>query len=144
MFALNWMEVATTGSGVLLGALMASLSLPQILLAFSSQLWILIATMFVIGVMESVVNTIAPSVNQKIIPAYLMGRVISLMIVFMSGSEPLARAGSGWMIQNSGPTIMLACAGVLEVPVALLGYFMPVVRKYGKESSDGNSCVQVL
>lgn len=55
------------------------------------------------------------------------------MIVLMLGSEPLARAFSGWMIQWSGVTVLLICTGVLEIAVAVIGYFMPVVRNYGSE-----------
>lgn len=58
------------------------------------------------------------------------------MIVFMSGAEPLARAFSGWMIQWLGVTVLLTCTGVLEITVALMGYFTPVVRKYGSEASN--------
>ncbi|KYP79342.1 MFS transporter [Ferroacidibacillus organovorans] len=102
-------------------------------LVVARDLWLLIGTMLVIGIMEAVVNTIAPSVNQKIIPPQLIGRVISFMIVLMSGSEPLARAFSGWMIQWSGVTVLLICTGILEIVVAVIGYFMPVVRNYGLE-----------
>jgi len=102
-------------------------------LVFVRELWLLTSMMLVIGIMEAVVNTIAPSVNKKIIPPQLIGRVISFMIVLMSGSEPLARAFSGWMIQWSGVTVLLICAGMLEIAVAATGYFMPVVRNYGSE-----------
>ncbi|WP_157071301.1 MFS transporter, partial [Alicyclobacillus acidiphilus] len=102
-------------------------------LVFARELWLLIGTMLIIGIMEAVVNTISPSVNQKIIPPQLIGRVISFMIVLMSGSEPLARAFSGWMIQWSGVTVLLICTGVLEIAVAVIGYFMPIVRNYGSE-----------
>lgn len=102
-------------------------------LVFARELWLLVGTMLLIGITEAVVNTIAPSVNQKIIPPQLFGRVISIMIVLMSGSEPLARAFSGWMIQWSGVTVLLICTGVLEITVAVIGYFMPVVRNYGSE-----------
>lgn len=110
-------------------------------LVFARELWLLIGTMLVIGIMEAVVNTVAPSVNQKIIPSQLIGRVISFMIVLMSGSEPLARAFSGWMIQWSGVTVLLICTGVLEIAVAVIGYFMPIVRNYASEHlqmSSGN------
>ncbi|MFD1674351.1 MFS transporter [Alicyclobacillus fodiniaquatilis] len=105
-------------------------------LVFTRALWPLIGTMLVIGITEAVVNTIAPSVNQKIIPPHLIGRVISFMIVLMSGSEPLARAFSGWMIQWSGVTVLLICTGVLEMVVAVIGYFMPVIRNYASEQAQ--------
>lgn len=105
-------------------------------LVFAQELWLFIGMMLVIGIMEAVVNTIAPSVNQKIIPPHLIGRVISFMIVLMSGSEPLARAFSGWIIQSSGVTVLLICTGILEIVVAVFGHLMPVVRSYASEQQQ--------
>ena len=100
-------------------------------LTLARDLWLLVGMMLLVGIMEAVVNTIAPSVNQEIIPPHMIGRVIGFMMV--SGSEPLARAVSGSFIQWTGVTALLICSGVLEIIVAIIGFYMPAVRNYSCE-----------
>ncbi len=83
-----------------------------------------------VGLVEVAVNTIAPSVNQRIIPARVFGRVISVTIVLMSGSEPMAKAASGWIIAQIGVSPVLWWAGALEIAISTVAFFVPVVRTY--------------
>jgi len=55
------------------------------------------------------------------------------MIVLMSGSEPFARAVSGLIIQWTGVTALLIGSGVLEIIVAIIGFYMLAVRNYSCE-----------
>ncbi len=87
-----------------------------------------------VGMLEVAVNTIAPSVNQQIIPPAMFGRVISLTIVLMDGAIPLARAASGWSIAHLGLWHVLQGAGVLQVLASAIAFMLPTVRLYSEKT----------
>ncbi len=89
-----------------------------------------------VGLAEAAVNTLAPSVNQRIIPARGLVRIISVTIVLMSGSEPLSKAASGWIIARIGVPPVLCWAGALEIAVSTVAFFVPVVRPYSTAESQ--------
>ena len=105
-----------------------------ILLAGSHNLWSVVVLLGLVGIVEVAINTIAPSVNQHIIPAAIFGRVISFTIVLMQSGEPVAKALAGWAITRLGVAASLSAAGLLELAVALIAFFMPPVRQYARQS----------
>ncbi|MBB6454079.1 MFS family permease [Salirhabdus euzebyi] len=102
------------------------------LIGFSHQL-IFLAIMFLfIGVQESAINVLAPSVNQTIIPNKMFGRVIGIMILIMGSSTPISQALSGWLMESLKPEIMFVGAGILQMSGAIATYLVPAVRNFGK------------
>ncbi len=106
-----------------------------LLLGLAQHMALAIFVLGLVGLAEVAVNTLAPSVNQQIIPARVFGRVISVTIVLMSGSEPLAKAASGWIIAQIDVSPVLWWAGVLEIAISTVAFFVPVVRAYSAAES---------
>jgi MFS family permease len=100
-----------------------------LLLSFTDQLWLIVVLLALMGFQETAVNVIAPSVNHTIIPSKVFGRVISVMILVMSGSVPLSQALAGWFMEWgwSSQSIFLA-GGLIEMIAAGLVFFLLVVR----------------
>lgn len=107
-----------------------------ILLGLVQSITLVILVLGLVGLTEVAVNTLAPSVNQQIIPARVLGRVISVTVVLMSGSEPLAKAASGWIIAQIGVSPVLWWAGALEIAISTIAFFAPVVRAYSTAESQ--------
>jgi MFS family permease len=103
-----------------------------LLIGFTHNLWLLVALFILVGGHETAVNIIAPSVNHTLIPPHLFGRVISIMIIVMSGSIPLSQAVTGWLMTRVEPHRIFTFAGLLEMAVALITFSLPVVRSHGK------------
>lgn len=105
-----------------------------LLIGFTHNLWILIALFILVGGHEAAVNIIAPSVNHTLIPPQLFGRVISIMIIVMSGSIPVSQAITGWLMTRFEPQRIFTFAGLLEMAAALVTFSLPVVRSHGKQT----------
>jgi hypothetical protein len=73
-----------------------------------------------------------PSVNHTLIPQQLFGRVISIMIIAMSGSIPISQAVKGWLMTRFAPQHIFIFAGLLKIAAALITFSLPVVRSHGK------------
>lgn len=113
-----------------------------LLLGITLPLWIVLAVMIVIGLMETAINAIAPSVNQSIIPRQLMGRVIGVLVVLMSGAEPFAKAVSGALVDSIGVEgVFLVCGGV-QVVSMLTALSLPTVRLFGETSIQRGEAVK--
>lgn len=108
-----------------------------LLIALTGQLWLLMLLLIVVGVMETAVNTIAPSVNQAIIPKRLFGRVISVMILLMSSSDPAAKAAAGWLLDRTDAQTIFLGSGIIEILVCALAFSLPAIRHFGK--GEGNA-----
>lgn len=67
-----------------------------LLVSFVDRFWLVILLFVLIGFQESAVNVIAPSVNHSMIPKKMLGRVISVMILVMTGSQPISQALALW------------------------------------------------
>ncbi len=109
-----------------------------IMLGLVHHLTLLVVLLCLVGIVEVAVNTIAPSVNQRIIPPSMFGRVISLIIVLMSASEPVAKATSGWIMARVGVAHVLWWAGTLELLVSITTLFIPVVQSYSRGEIQGS------
>lgn len=103
------------------------------LIGFTGNLWVILALIALMGMHETAVNVIAPSVNHSIIPPRIFGRVISVMILVMSGSVPIAQAIAGWVMEWTTPQNVFIYGGALEMAAALLTFALPFVRNYGAE-----------
>lgn len=110
-----------------------------IALGLTHQFVLLLVGLCGVGILEVAVNTIAPSVNQQIIPPAMFGRVISLTIVVMDGAIPLARAASGWSIAHLGLWHVLWGAGVLELVASTIAFMLPVIRLYSEKIPPSRS-----
>lgn len=106
------------------------------LIGFTGNLWIIITLIALMGLHETAVNVIAPSVNHTIIPPRIFGRVISVMILVMSGSVPIAQAVAGWVMEWTAPQNIFIYGGLLEMGAALLTFSLPFVRNYGRETKS--------
>jgi MFS family permease len=104
------------------------------LIGFTGNLWVIMTLIALMGLHETAVNVIAPSVNHTIIPPRIFGRVISVMILVMSGSVPIAQAAAGWMMEWTAPQDVFIYGGLLEMGAALLTFSLPFVRNYGRET----------
>jgi predicted MFS family arabinose efflux permease len=104
-----------------------------IAIGLTHQFVLLLVVLCGVGILEVAVNTIAPSVNQQIIPPAMFGREISLTIVVMDGAVPLARAASGWSIAHLGLWPVLWGAGVLELVASTIAFMLPVIRLYSEK-----------
>ncbi|RIW27656.1 MFS transporter [Bacillus salacetis] len=102
------------------------------LIGFTGNLWVIITLIAIMGLHETAVNVIAPSVNHTIIPQRIFGRVISVMILVMSGSIPIAQAAAGWLMEWTSPQEIFVFGGIVEMGAALLTFSLPFVRNYGR------------
>ncbi|TCP59303.1 putative MFS family arabinose efflux permease [Tumebacillus sp. BK434] len=99
-------------------------------LGLAGQFWLALVLIALIGITDAAINVIAPSVNQSIIPPELVGRVISVMILLMSGSVPLAQALGGYLVQTIGVQQVFLLNGSLEMLIAGFAFFLPVIARY--------------
>jgi MFS family permease len=101
-----------------------------LMIGFTHNLWLCIILFALLGMHEMAVNVIAPSVNHSIIPRKLFGRVISVMILVMSGSIPISQAIAGWAMEWTSPGAIFVGGGLLEMVAAAAVFCLPFVRKY--------------
>lgn len=101
-------------------------------IGFTNHIWVMIMLFALLGMHETAVNVIAPSVNHTIIPRKLFGRVISVMILVMSGSVPISQAIAGWLMEWTKPSVIFISGGLIEIIAAIVVFSLPFVRNYGK------------
>ncbi|MBA4543065.1 MFS transporter [Thermoactinomyces daqus] len=110
-----------------------------LLVSFVDHFWLVIFLFMLIGFQETAVNVIAPSVNHSIIPRKMFGRVLSVMILVMTGSQPISQALAGWAMKWTGPQSIFLYAGLLEMISAVIVFLFPFVRRFQvnkKESTE--------
>ena len=107
-----------------------------VLAGLCGNFWLMLLVLAGIGLMETAINIIAPSVNQAMIPRALFGRVI------MSGGTPLAEAASGWLIDQTSADTVFIGFGVLEMAVAAVALFVPAIRYYKQEARQPSASVE--
>ncbi|WP_180955245.1 MFS transporter [Peribacillus deserti] len=103
-----------------------------LLTGVTGNLFMITALIALIGLQEAAVNVIAPSVNHAMIPSRMFGRVISVMILVMSGSVPLSQAAAGWLMETVEPQTIFIYEGLLEMVAAFCTFLLPFVRKFEK------------
>ncbi|MDL2419380.1 MFS transporter (plasmid) [Bacillus shihchuchen] len=101
-----------------------------LLVGHVNHIWLMVSLFALIGLLETAVNIIAPSVNHTIIPPKIFGRVISILILVMSGSIPISQAIAGYLMKWIEPNTIFIYAGVLEISAAVMVFSLPFVRNY--------------
>ena len=104
------------------------------MVSIADHFWLVIFLFVLIGFQETAVNVIAPSVNHSIIPRKMFRRVLSVMILVMTDSQPISQALAGWAMKWTGPIFLYA--GLLEMISAVIVFLFPFVRpdEWGKDS----------
>ena len=112
-----------------------------LLLGLTANYWQAIVAIGFIGIASALVSTIVPSVYQVTIPAEVMGRVSSIMLIVAQGAVPLAQATGGWILDIVGPTMLFIGAGMIEMIVGLVALMTPAVYFYNKKRRSKTSKV---
>ncbi len=87
-------------------------------LAFISSVWIGVALLAVLGVGNGYVAVTLMTTVQRVTPAAMLGRVMSLVMLAMLGVQPVSTAVSGAVIGLGADVLFVGCgAGVLIVAV---------------------------
>ena len=80
-------------------------------LGFVNSMWLAAALMVVGGLGNGYVSILVMTGLQRVAPAHLMGRVMSLVMLAMVGLAPISQAGAGLLVKFSAP-VMFSIAGV--------------------------------
>ena len=91
--------------------------------------WALFATAFC-GIVDGYLMVVLISWLQARVQRELLGRVMSMIMVFNNGLAPVSAALAGWLISISLEGVFLGAGGIL-VGLALFGVCVPVVRRFG-------------
>jgi hypothetical protein len=85
-------------------------------LAFITSVWVGVALLAVLGIANGYVAIVLMTLLQRITPAAMLGRLMSLVMLAMIGVTPISTALSGAVL-SLGPTVLfVACgAGMLAV-----------------------------
>ena len=102
----SWLILALfAGFGVVIGAL-----------AFITSVWVGVALLAVLGVGNGYVAVVLMTLLQRITPAAMLGRVMSLVMLAMLGVTPISTAVSGAVLSLGTTVLFVACgAGMLAV-----------------------------
>jgi MFS family permease len=86
------------------------------LLAFITTVWVGVALLVVLGVGDGYVAVILMTTLQRVTPAAMLGRVMSMVMLAMLGVQPLSTAVAGVVISRSAHVLFVGCGtGVLVV-----------------------------
>lgn len=110
-----------------------------LLMGLTGHLWLLVGLMLFVGLAETAVNTIAPSVNQSIIPPRLIGRVISVLILMMSSSDPLAKGAAGLLLDQWDAKTMFLLAGAIQLLVVCTAFLLPAIRNFDRHRPSSHN-----
>jgi len=109
----SWLVLALfAGFGLVIGAL-----------AFITSVWVGVALLAVLGVGNGYIAVVLMTLLQRITPAAMLGRVMSLVILAMLGVTPISTALAGAVIGLGAPALFVGCgAGMLVVTVTAAWY----------------------
>lgn len=91
--------------------------------------WALIVTALC-GIVDGYLMVVLISWLQARVQKELLGRVMSMIMVFTSGLAPVSAAVAGWLISISLEGVFLG-AGSFLVGLSLFGFCVPVIRRFG-------------
>ena len=94
--------------------------LPFILIAYASQIWVVVAAAFVIGAVFSAPMVIWGTLLQRRVPPALLGRVASLDFFVSLSLMPISMALAGPVSELVGLRTTFVVAGVVPVVVAVI------------------------
>ena len=85
-------------------------------LAFITTVWVGVALLAVLGVGNGYVAVVLMTLLQRITPAAMLGRVMSLVMLAMLGVTPISTAVSGAVLSLGPDVLFVACgAGMLAI-----------------------------
>lgn len=115
--ATSLMGLAGIGAGCLL-----------IGIAPASAFWMVVAGMFVTGVMHAFTNGPVRAIMQSVVEPAMQGRVLSLLNSLAMGTTPIGLLVAGPVSDLLGVRSWYIVGGLFSVGAALLGRFLPSLR----------------
>jgi len=98
-------------------------TLPFIVVGFTDQYWMLLASMFVIGFGFSYGNVIWGTLLQRRVPRHMLGRVSSLDFFVSLALMPLSMALAGPLSEVVSLQVIFTAAGVLTLAFGIIAIF---------------------
>lgn len=98
-------------------------TLPFIVVGFTDQYWLLLASMFVIGFGFSYGNVIWGTLLQRRVPRHMLGRVSSLDFFVSLALMPLSMALAGPLSEVLSLQVIFTVAGVLTLSFGIIAIF---------------------
>lgn len=89
--------------------------------------WIFLA-IFTMGAALAVSNLVWNLVIQKHVPALILGRVSSIILLGSNGLLPLGFALAGWGSDHWGPAQVFVIGGILTTLLAVAGFSQPTIQ----------------
>ena len=100
------------------------------LMGFVNSLWIGSALVFILGLLNGYVGIIIITLLQENTPPEMLGRLMSLVMLFAVGLVPVSQAISGALIKISLEGLF-ACCGILIILTAFLVIRSKEIRNFG-------------
>ena len=112
---------------------MAGFGIATIIFGLSKVLWLSLATLFLLGAVDSVSVIIRGSIVQLVTPDEMRGRVSSVNNIFIGTSNEFGALESGLTAALFGPVISVVGGGIGTI-VVVIGAALkwPEIRKIGK------------
>lgn len=98
-------------------------TLPFIIVGFTDQYWLLMASLFVIGFGFSYGNVIWGTLLQRRVPRHMLGRISSLDFFVSLALMPLSMALAGPLAEVLSLQAIFTAAGILTLAFALIAIF---------------------
>ena len=98
-------------------------TVPFIIVGFTDQYWLLMASLFVVGFGFSYGNVIWGTLLQRRVPRHMLGRVSSLDFFVSLALMPLSMALAGPLAQVLSLQVIFTAAGVLTLVFAVIAIF---------------------
>ncbi len=98
-------------------------TLPFIIVGFTDQYWLLLASMFTIGFGFSYGNVIWGTLLQRRVPRHMLGRVSSLDFFVSLALMPLSMALAGPLSEVLSLQVIFTAAGVLTLAFGIIAIF---------------------
>ena len=121
----------------LLGLLLGIPGIGMAIIGVSSSVIVISILCLVMGIANGYVTIIFITWLQKRTPKKYLGRVMSVMIFFVIGLNPISMAVSGFL-SNFNLTYTFVISGVLMTTIVLLAYFSKSVSELGEEMVNNN------
>ncbi len=98
-------------------------TLPFIIVGFTDQYWLLMASLFVVGFGFSYGNVIWGTLLQRRVPRHMLGRISSLDFFVSLALMPLSMALAGPLAEVLSLQVIFIAAGVLPLAFAIIAIF---------------------
>ncbi len=105
------------------------------LMGFVNSLWIGSALVFILGLLNGYVGIIITTLLQENTPPEMLGRLMSLVMLFAVGLVPVSQAISGALIKISLEGLF-ACCGILIILTAFFVIRSKEIRNFGLNISE--------